>query len=115
MPVVYNNQVPAQSMYPKVERKELIGRTMGAASISIGEITIYPGGEIPLHRHKVEDCVLLREGKGEIHMNDEIVKVAAPMSILIPAGVRHRVLNTGTEPIKIIYAFPAIEVERELL
>jgi len=114
MPIVKNERVKVEQMYPLVERKELIGRKMGAAAITMGEITIYPGGEIPLHSHKVEDAVLLREGRGEIHMDGEVFKVEAPMSILIPAGVKHRVINTGSEPIKIIFGFPAIEVERIL-
>jgi len=112
MAVIRNDRVEVEQMYPMVERKELIGRKMGAAAITMGEITIYPGGEIPLHSHKVEDVVLLREGRGEIHMEEEVVKVEAPMSILIPAGIKHTVINTGSEPMKIIYGFPAIDVER---
>ncbi len=114
MPVVKNDNVEVEQMYPLVERKELIGRRIGAAAITMGEITIYPGGEIPLHSHKVEDVVLLREGQGEILMDGEVIRIEAPMSILIPAGVKHCVRNTGSEPIKIIFGFPAIEVERIL-
>ena len=112
MAVIRNDCVAVEQMYPMVERKELIGRKIGAAAITMGEITIYSGGEIPLHSHKVEDVVLLREGRGEIHLEEEVVKVEAPMSILIPAGIKHRVINTGSEPIKIIFGFPAIDVER---
>lgn len=115
MPVVFNKEVPVEQMYEGVERKELIGSAMGAASITMGEITVYPGGRIPLHTHKVEDCILLREGAGEIHIDDEVINVEAPMSILIPAGARHMVHNTGKKPMRIIFAFPAIDVERKLL
>jgi quercetin dioxygenase-like cupin family protein len=115
MPVVHNGDVPVEQMYPLVERKELIGKKMGAAGITLGEIIIQPGGEIPLHKHNVEDCVLLREGAGEIHIDDELVEVRAPMSILIPTGVRHKVLNTGSEPMRIIFAFPSVQVKRHLL
>jgi quercetin dioxygenase-like cupin family protein len=115
MPVVQNAEVEVEKMYPLVERRELIGKSMGATNITMGEITIQPGGEIPLHTHNVEDCILLREGKGEVHMDEEIVKVKAPMTILVPAGLKHRVLNTGTKPIRIIFAFPSVDVERNLL
>jgi quercetin dioxygenase-like cupin family protein len=114
MPFIRNKDVQTEQMYPLVERKELIGRKTGAAAITMGEITIHPGGEIPLHSHKVEDVVFLREGQGEIYLDGEPFKIAAPMSILIPAGVKHKVINTGSEPIQIIYGFPAIEVERKL-
>lgn len=115
MPVVRNKEVAVEKMYPLVERREYIGESMGAAGISMGEITIQPGGEIPLHRHSVEDCILLRQGAGEIHMDGEVVPVEAPMSILIPPGVPHKVMNTGSEPIRIIFGFPAVNPDRELL
>ena len=114
MPLIQNKDIQKEQMYPLVERKELIGKKTGSAAITMGEITILSGGEIPLHSHKVEDVVLLREGRGEIHMDGEIFQVEAPMSILIPAGVKHRVVNTGAEPIRIIFGFPAVEVERKL-
>jgi quercetin dioxygenase-like cupin family protein len=115
MSIVFNNQVAVEQMYDKVERRELIGKGMGAKSITMGEITIQPGGIIPLHRHSVDDCVLLRAGEGEIHIDGEVMKLKSPMSILIPAGVKHKVLNTGATPMRIIYAFPSIEVDRQLL
>jgi quercetin dioxygenase-like cupin family protein len=115
MHVVNNADLPFEQMYPLVKRKELIGKKMGAANATIGEIIIDPGGEIPLHKHNVEDCILLREGTGEVHIDDQCIKVKAPMSILIPAGVKHKVLNTGSQPIRIIFCFPAVEIERQLL
>jgi quercetin dioxygenase-like cupin family protein len=115
MPVVNNRDVPVEQMYPLVERKELIGKKMGAANMTMGEITIQPGGEIPLHKHNVEDCVLVRKGTGEIYVDDELIKVSSSMSVLIPAGIKHKVVNTGSDALHIIFAFPSVEVERNLL
>ncbi len=115
MTVIKNAEISVEQMYPKVERKELIGKKMGAKGVTIGEITIQPGGEIPKHFHGVEDCVLLRQGSGEIHVDGQVNKVEAPMSILIPPGAKHKVVNTGTEPIRIIYVFPSVEVDRQLV
>ena len=115
MPVLKNEDLPLEQMYPLVQRRELIGGKMGAQNITMGEIIIQPGGQIPLHKHSIEDCVLLREGSGEIHINDEVIKVQAPMTVLIPPNIKHRVVNTGDKPIRIIFGFPSINVDRQLL
>jgi quercetin dioxygenase-like cupin family protein len=115
MPVVKNDEMPVEEMYPSVSRRGLIGKQMGAQHITMGEITIQPGGEIPLHKHSIEDCILLREGTGEVHIDGEIVKVKAPMSILVPAGIKHKVVNNGAGQIRIIFAFPSIAVDRQLI
>lgn len=115
MPVVKNDEMPEEQMYPSVTRRELIGKNIGAQHITMGEITVQAGGEIPLHKHSIEDCILLREGTGEVHIDGEIVKVKAPMSLIIPAGIKHKVVNSGSGPIRIIYAFPSIAVDRQLI
>jgi len=115
MTAIKNDDIPVEQMYPKVVRKELIGKRIGAKTITMGEITIQPGGEIPMHFHSVEDCVLLRQGSGEVHIDGEVHKVAAPMTILIPSGLKHKVVNTGGEPIRIIYGFPSADVDRHLV
>ena len=113
--VLKNDELPIEQMYPKVERKMLIGKHMGAENITMGEITIGPGGEIPLHTHSVEDCILLRQGAGEVHVEGEVYKVVAPMTVLVKPGAKHKVLNTGSEPIRIIFGFPTANVDRNLV
>lgn len=115
MKVVYNQELSFEKMYDLVERREYIGAGMGASSTTMGEIIIHPGGVIPLHRHSVEDCVLLREGKGEFLIDGERRHLEAPVSILISPGEKHQITNTGTEPMRIIFAFPATNPDRELL
>lgn len=115
MAVLKNTEISTEQMYPKVERQELICKAMGAKGISMGEITIQPGGEIPMHFHSVEDCVLLRQGSGEIHIDGQVNQVQAPMTILIAPGTKHKVVNSGTEPIRIIYGFPGVDVDRHLV
>lgn len=115
MAILKNQELPTEQMYPKVERKELICKGTGAQGISMGEITIQPGGEIPLHFHSVEDCVLLRQGSGEIHIDGQVHKVQAPMTAIIPPGAKHKVVNTGEEPIRIVYGFPSVDVDRHLV
>lgn len=113
--VLKNDELPIEQMYPKVERRMLLGKHMGAENITMGEITIRPGGEIPLHTHSMEDCILLRQGTGEVHIDDVVHKVTAPMTVLVQSGEKHKVVNTGSESIRIIFAFPSTNVDRNLV
>ncbi|MCB2190477.1 MAG: cupin domain-containing protein [Deltaproteobacteria bacterium] len=115
MSILKNAELPVEQMYPKVQRKELIGKNMGATGLSMGEITIEPGGEIPLHYHSMEDCILLRQGSGEVHIEGKVHKVTAPMTLLIEPNLQHKVVNTGNEDIRIIYGFPGVDVDRHLV
>ena len=115
MPVIKNEDLTVEQMYPLVERRVLIGKHIGAENITMGEVTIQPGGEIPLHTHSIEDCILLREGSGEVHIGTEVHKVEAPMTILVKPGERHKVMNTGQRPVRIIFGFPSVNVDRNLV
>lgn len=47
-------------------------------------------------------------GSGEILIDGVISKVEADMAMIVPAGARHNIRNTGTEPLKLytLYAPP---------
>ncbi len=115
MGIINNDEIEIKELYPGVYQRPIISRATGSAAITMGEVEIKPGCKIPLHTHKVEDVILLRAGKGEIQFGDETHSVGESMSILVPAGLKHEVRNTGEAPMKIIFGFPAIEVERHEL
>ena len=114
MAIVKNENIPVEMMYPLVERRELIGKRIGARNITVGEVKVLPGGEIPMHMHKVEDCIILRDGKGKMTIDGVIYDIKAPCSVLIPARVKHGLKNTGKRPMVIFFAFPTINLDREL-
>lgn len=115
MPVVKNADLPVEQMYPLVQRRTLIGKHLGSEHITMGEVTLQPGGEIPLHTHSIEDCILIRQGTGEIHIDGQIHELQAPMTALVKPGQKHKVLNTGEEPLRIIFGFPSTNVDRKLI
>ena len=43
---------------------------------------------------------------GELRLEDEVVPYAAGSALYIPAGVWHAVVNTGNEPVTMVFAFP---------
>lgn len=56
-----------------------------------------PGLGAPMHLHAVEEVLEVISGSAEVRIDDERADVGANQSVLIPAGVPHSFLNTGTE------------------
>jgi mannose-6-phosphate isomerase-like protein (cupin superfamily) len=72
-------------------------------------MTIPPGGEIGEEVHDDRDQFFrLEGGTGEVLIDGKRSPVEADMAIIVPAGARHNVKNTGSEPLKLytIYAPP---------
>jgi mannose-6-phosphate isomerase-like protein (cupin superfamily) len=72
-------------------------------------MSIPPGGEIGAETHDQVDQVLtFVDGVGVASLGDEQSPVSAGRLVLVPAGVRHNVVNTGTIDLRLytIYAPP---------
>jgi len=110
MPVINNEDVEWKEQVPGMLRKEWVNRERGSVGITMGEVRIKPGADNTWHTHKMEDVGCLRSGEVTLYMGDEVHKVRAGMTMLIPAGVRHRLVNTGNEEAHIIFCFPTAEV-----
>ena len=69
---------------------------------------IKPGEEIGVEVHELDQFIRLEEGSATVVLNGESHEVPADSAIVIPAGVEHNVVNTGTEALKLysVYAPP---------
>jgi len=72
-------------------------------------MSIEPGEEIGAEVHlEIDQFFRIEAGEGEISVDGTVYKVRADDGIVVPAGARHNVVNTGTEPLKLytIYGPP---------
>ena len=72
-------------------------------------MAIPPGGEIGSEVHDDRDQFFRVEaGRGEIEIDENTSAVEADMAMIVPAGARHNVRNTGDAPLKLytLYAPP---------
>jgi mannose-6-phosphate isomerase-like protein (cupin superfamily) len=72
-------------------------------------MNLRPGEDIGEETHPDTDQFFrVEEGKGEVWINDVRTPIDDDMAIVIPAGVRHNIVNTGHKPLKVytIYAPP---------
>ena len=72
-------------------------------------MTLQPGDEIGSEVHRDRDQFFrFEEGEGTVDIDDNSYKVADGSGIIVPAGSRHNVRNTGDAPLKLytLYAPP---------
>jgi mannose-6-phosphate isomerase-like protein (cupin superfamily) len=72
-------------------------------------MALEPGEEIGSEVHEDRDQFFRVEaGRGEIVIDGNTSQVQADMAMIVPAGARHNVRNTGSEPLKLytLYAPP---------
>ena len=70
---------------------------------------IEPGGEIGEEVHDDGDQFFrVEEGKGEVRIDGQASEIEDDDAVVVPAGARHNIVNTGDEPLRLytIYAPP---------
>ena len=76
------------------------------AQQTLGICHIRPGCQNPVHYHpNCEEVLYVQSGTGIHSFNGEMVPLKAGSTMRIPAGVRHNLHNTGSEPIVCLIAF----------
>jgi mannose-6-phosphate isomerase-like protein (cupin superfamily) len=66
------------------------------ASVSIIFVDAPPGGGPKLHRHPYEEVFVVQEGIATFTAGEETVEVRGGQVVVVPAGVAHRFVNSGT-------------------
>ena len=71
-------------------------------------MSLEPGDEIGEEVHDVDQFIRADAGSGESIVNGESREFADGNAIIVPAGSKHNIVNTGSEPLKIytIYSPP---------
>ena len=84
--------------------RELAGVPTGnAAHQSLAEATVEPGGATTEHSHRTsEEIYLFTRGMGRMRLGTDEGDVRAGDAVVIPPGTRHKLFNTGTEPLVLL-------------
>ena len=74
---------------------------------------IAPGDRIPLHRHRVDEAIVVESGEVELRLGGETRVVTGHSVVFVPAGVEHGARNVGTEAASYLafFATTAIDIE----
>lgn len=71
-------------------------------------MSLLPGEDIGEEVHDVDQFIRLEEGEGKAVLNGEEFNIEDDWAIVVPAGARHNIINTGDKPMKLytIYTPP---------
>jgi mannose-6-phosphate isomerase-like protein (cupin superfamily) len=71
-------------------------------------MALKPKEEIGAEVHKLDQFFRIEEGNGEVVLNGVHTAISAGFAIVVPAGLNHNIINTGTVPLKLytIYSPP---------
>ncbi|KXB30881.1 cupin [Dechloromonas denitrificans] len=71
-------------------------------------ISLKPQEDIGAEIHQVDQFFRVEEGSGEAVLNGARTPIQTGFAVLVPAGVNHNIINTGSVPLKLytLYAPP---------
>lgn len=71
-------------------------------------MSIPPKGEIGAEVHTLDQFFRVEEGSGQVVLDGVTTDVRAGFAVLVPAGAKHNILNTGSAALKLytLYAPP---------
>jgi quercetin dioxygenase-like cupin family protein len=85
-------------------RVMLTGARVGSAT-SMGVSSFAPGTATAMLAHESEELAFVVAGEGELRLDDGTLAYGPGTALYIPARVWHAVVNTGPEPVTMVFAF----------
>lgn len=84
--------------------RELVGIPSGnGRQQSVAEAVVPPDGETLEHYHcTTEEVYVFTGGEGHMRLGDEEADVRAGDTVVISPGVRHKLWNTGSQPLVLL-------------
>ncbi len=81
-------------------------KVMPGAVQTVGLASIFPGKHNPVHYHpNCEEVLHVLSGQGLHSCDGRSIALKAGMTIRVPAGVKHNMVNTGTETLRMLVSF----------
>jgi mannose-6-phosphate isomerase-like protein (cupin superfamily) len=71
-------------------------------------MSLKPQEDIGAEVHKLDQFFRVESGRGVAELNGVRTAIQAGYAVIVPAGARHNIINTGSEPLKLytLYAPP---------
>jgi mannose-6-phosphate isomerase-like protein (cupin superfamily) len=71
-------------------------------------MSLKPQEDIGAEVHQLDQFFRVEAGRGEAELDGVRTAIQAGFAVIVPAGARHNIINTGSEPLKLytLYAPP---------
>ncbi|MBB6174283.1 putative monooxygenase [Nocardiopsis mwathae] len=113
-------RIAADSITPNTRRGgdirvTLSPKTVGSTSGFGGVVRLRPGEFVTEHYHPYsEEFLHVVAGRLEMRLNGEPVELGPGDSLLVPTGVRHRLVNVGDAPAEAVFHLSPLAPRPEL-
>ncbi len=79
-----------------------------ARNCQLVAMSLKPDEDIGAEVHKLDQFFRVEQGRGEVVLDGVRTAIQAGYAVVVPAGARHNIINTGKEPMKLytLYARP---------
>ena len=112
---INRNQAAAKALPSRFFRELVSHRVLKSKGIALRVVDVLPAKRArPRHPHShrgMEEVIYVEKGSGKAWVNGETAPIGPGDTILIPAGARHMMINTGRGPLKLFCAFSAADPE----
>src|SRR5262249_7286381 len=105
MPVINHQTIPEVLMRPGIRGQFLAHKNLGSEGVSLLVNTVEPGAAAPLHKHTVEETMLVLEGTVWVRVGEEYAMVGPHHTVIIPANTPHALGNNGTDGVSLLGSF----------
>ena len=114
MPIVRIGEQAAGAWRPGQVVREVVGKAQGSSSVSMQHFEVEPGAVTPLHRHDVDEVILVLGGALRVRIEDAWFDAEAGDVCVFPADTAHGFVGAGEGTSEVMVVFPipaAITVE----
>jgi mannose-6-phosphate isomerase-like protein (cupin superfamily) len=92
------------------------GLQEGLEGLAVGMTILPPGSSSSFHSHDVEcETWIIVSGTGEVRLGDEREAVGPESVIFTPRHVKHQIINTGQEPLRMFWIYTPPGGEKSIL
>ncbi len=90
----------------RVSKLLLSEMSVGIQGISMGQNVTEVGSRIPEHVHEEsEEAMFVFSGRGRLITEEGEQDLVAGSAIYMPPGVKHSIINTGDEDMKLVWVY----------
>ena len=100
--VINKDELPHGAIAHKFE-----GYRYGDVGVSFFLVDSPPGGGAVLHKHPYEEVFVTLEGEATFTVGDATIEVSAGQIVVVPAGVPHKFVNSGSGPLRQVDIHPS--------
>ena len=112
---INRNQAAPKELPSRLARELVSHKILKSKGIALRVVDVLPAKKSgPRHPHShrgMEEVIYVEKGSGKAWVNGETAPIGPGDTILIPAGARHMMINTGRGRLKLFCAFSAADPE----